>query len=166
VFVRGNAGSRGDGQGDVAVVSGRARADQELDRMETLARKLPLSAGITADRVVPARVANLLAAGDTVRARELLPRAVQAAQQNMDAPSAAQLLAGLLFLEGDPAGAATALGLSQAIRGAFDHGDTELRRLAEVLVERLGRTGYDTAYRRGADMTPHEATGRLTRLCG
>ncbi|MFI6597388.1 BTAD domain-containing putative transcriptional regulator [Nonomuraea sp. NPDC050536] len=140
------------------------RADQELDRMETLARELPLSAGITADRVLPARMANLLAAGDAVRARELLPRAIQAAQKNMDAPSAAQLLARLLFLEGDPASAATALGLSQAIRGAFDDGDTELRRLAEVLAELLGRTDYDTAYQRGADMTPHEATDRLTQL--
>ncbi|MFI6836327.1 BTAD domain-containing putative transcriptional regulator [Nonomuraea africana] len=140
------------------------RADQELDRMETLARELPLSAGITADRVLPARVANLLAAGDTVRARELLPRAVQVAQQNMDAPSAAHLLARLLFLEGDPAGATTALGLSQAIRGTFDHGDTELRCLAEVLAELLGRTDYDTAYQRGADMTPHEAADRLAKL--
>ncbi|SFJ86534.1 Predicted ATPase [Streptosporangium canum] len=142
------------------------RADQELDRMEAIARKLPLSAEATDNQLLPARVANLLAAGDAVRARELLPRAVRAAQANMDAPSAAQLLARLLLLQGDPAGAATALGLSQAIRGAFDHGDTELRSLAEVLAERLGRTGYDTAYRRGADLTPHEATDRLTELCG
>ncbi|MEV4109945.1 BTAD domain-containing putative transcriptional regulator [Nonomuraea sp. NPDC049695] len=140
------------------------RAGQELDRMETLARKLPQSAETTDNWLLPARVANLLTAGDAVRARELLPRAVQAAQANMDAPSAAELLARLLFLEGDPAGAATALGLSQAIRGSFDHGDTELRSLAEVLAERLGRTDYDTAYRRGADMTPHEATDRLTKL--
>ncbi|WP_329429229.1 winged helix-turn-helix domain-containing protein [Streptosporangium sp. NBC_01495] len=141
------------------------RADQELDRMEAIARKLPLSAEATDNRLLPARVANLLTAGDAVRARELLPRAVQAAQANMDAPSAAQLLARLLLLQGDPAGAATALGLSQAIRGTFDHGDAELRSLAEVLAERLGRTDYDTAYQRGAGMTPHEATDRLTKLC-
>ncbi|MFC5833461.1 BTAD domain-containing putative transcriptional regulator [Nonomuraea insulae] len=140
------------------------RADQELDRMETLTRKLPLAAESADNRLLPARVANLLTAGNAVRARELLPRAVHAAQAIMDAPSAAHLLARLLFLEGDPAGAATALGLSQAIRGTFDHGDTELRSLAEVLAERLGRTDYDTAYQRGADLTPHEATDRLTAL--
>lgn len=140
------------------------RADQELDRMDTLTRKLPLAAESADNRLLPARVANLLTAGNAVRARELLPRAVHAAQANMDAPSAAHLLARLLFLEGDPAGAATALGLSQAIRGTFDHGDTELRSLAEVLAERLGRTDYDTAYQRGADLTPHEATDRLTAL--
>ncbi|MFI6324985.1 BTAD domain-containing putative transcriptional regulator [Nonomuraea sp. NPDC050556] len=139
-----------------------SRADQALDRMEVLARKLPLSSGITVDRTLPARVANLLAAGDTVRARELLPRVVEVAQQNMDAPLAAQLLARLLFLEGDPAGAATALGLSQALRGAFDAGDSELRSLAEEVAGSLGRTAYDTAYQRGADLTPHEATDRLT----
>ncbi|WP_433200674.1 BTAD domain-containing putative transcriptional regulator [Nocardia sp. CA-107356] len=140
------------------------RADQELDRMDTLTRRLPLAAESADNRLLPARVANLLTAGNAVRARELLPRAVHAAQANMDAPSAAHLLARLLFLEGDPAGAATALGLSQAIRGTFDHGDTELRSLAEVLAERLGRTDYDTAYQRGAELTPHKATDRLTAL--
>ncbi|MER5323026.1 BTAD domain-containing putative transcriptional regulator [Streptosporangium roseum] len=142
------------------------RADQELDRMETLARRLLLTAETIENLLVPARMANLLTAGDAAPARELLPRAVQAAQAHMDTPRAAQLLARLLFLEDDPAGAATALGLSQAIRGTFDHGDIELRSLAEVLAERLGRTDYDTAYQRGAGMTPHEATDRLTKLRG
>jgi ATP/maltotriose-dependent transcriptional regulator MalT len=139
------------------------RANQELDRMETLARRLRLKAETIENLLAPARMANLLTAGDAAPARELLPRTVQAAQAHMDTPSAAQLLARLLFLEGDPAGAATALGLSQAIRGTFDHGDTELRSLAEVLAERLGRTDFDIAYQRGADMTPHEATDRLTK---
>ncbi|WP_188196880.1 BTAD domain-containing putative transcriptional regulator [Nonomuraea sp. SYSU D8015] len=140
------------------------RADQALDRMQALLRKLPQSAEAIDPRLLLARVANLLTAGDAVRARELMPRAVEAAQAIMDAPLAAQLLARLLWLEGDPAGAATALGLSQAIRGAFDHGDTELRCLSEMLAESLGRTDYDSAYERGADLTPHEATDRLTKL--
>ncbi|ONI88291.1 ATPase [Actinosynnema sp. ALI-1.44] len=140
------------------------RANQVLDRVATLARQV-LPAETIEDILVPARMANLLAAGDAASARELLPRAVRAAQAQMDTPSAAQLLARLLFLEGDPAGAAIALGLSQAIRGKFDHGDTELRSLAEVLTRQLGRTGYDTAYRQGADMSAHEAIDRLTKLC-
>jgi hypothetical protein len=78
-------------------------------------------------------------------------------------PTARNQLPQRLFLEGDPAGAATALGLSQAIRGTFDHGDTELRTLAEVLAERLGRTDFDIAHQRGAGTTPREATDRLTR---
>ncbi|SPL88118.1 Signal transduction response regulator / Disease resistance domain-containing protein [[Actinomadura] parvosata subsp. kistnae] len=81
----------------------------------------------------------------------------------MDAPSAARFLARLLLLEDDPAAAATALGLSQVLRGVFDHGDTELRSLVQALVERLGSAGSDTAYRRGAAMTPHEAGDRLAK---
>jgi predicted ATPase/DNA-binding SARP family transcriptional activator len=139
------------------------RADQELDRMETLARELLFPAETMQNALVPARMANLLAAGDAARARELLPRTVQAAQAHMDTPSAAHLLARLLFLEGDPAGAATALGLSQAIRGTFDHGDVELRSLVAALVDRLGHTEYHRAYRRGADMTQQEAIDRMTK---
>ncbi|RSN54449.1 AfsR/SARP family transcriptional regulator [Amycolatopsis sp. WAC 04182] len=140
------------------------RADRELDRLETLVRELPQSAQTADGRLLPARVANLITTGDAVRARGLLPRAVRAAQALMDAPAAAQLLARLLFLEGDPAGAATALGLAEAIRGTFDHGDTELRSLTEAVTEALGHRNYDTAYQRGAGMTPHEANDRLTEL--
>ncbi|AUI58999.1 BTAD domain-containing putative transcriptional regulator [Amycolatopsis sp. BJA-103] len=139
------------------------RSSRELDRMETLARRLPLGAETIENLLVPARMANLLTAGDAAPARELLPRTVQAAQAHMNTPRAAQLLARLLLLEGDPAGAATALGLSRALRGAFDRGDTELRSLAEVLTERLGCIDFDIAYQRGANMTPHEATDWLTK---
>ncbi|GAA2680898.1 BTAD domain-containing putative transcriptional regulator [Nonomuraea recticatena] len=140
------------------------RADQELDRMSRLAREPTLPVEAMQNNLVPARMANLLTAGEAARARVLLPRAFQAAQANNDIPSAAQFLARLLFLEGDPAGTATALGLSHAIRGAFDHGDVELRALVEAVMERLGRTAYDRAYRRGADMTRQEAIDRLTQL--
>jgi tetratricopeptide (TPR) repeat protein len=136
------------------------RAGQDLDRLEALAHELPLPADMPQNLLIPARMANLLAAGDAVGARELLPRAIQAARATMDAPSAAQLLARLLSLEGDPAGAATALGLSQAIRGTFDHGDSELRAFAAALADRLGGA-YDGAYRRGADLEPHQAVDRL-----
>ncbi|MFE3454259.1 BTAD domain-containing putative transcriptional regulator [Nonomuraea sp. NPDC059194] len=140
------------------------RSDQELDRMEAIAREMSLPSETTENRLVPARMANLLASGDAARARELLPRAIQAARAHLDPPSAAQLLARLLFLEGDPAGAATALGLSQAVRGVFDHGDVELRSLVKALMDRLGRTGYDEAYGHGAGMSRQEAIDRLTAL--
>ncbi|MGV9302929.1 AfsR/SARP family transcriptional regulator [Nonomuraea sp. NPDC003727] len=137
------------------------RADRELDRLERVAREWSLPAEMSQSLLLPARTANLLTAGDATRAREMLPAAVQAAQANMDLPPAAQLLARLLLLEGEPAGAATALGMSEAIRGTFDRGDLELSALVATLVDRLGRTGYARAYQRGADMPRPEAIDNL-----
>ncbi|WP_431900637.1 BTAD domain-containing putative transcriptional regulator [Nonomuraea sp. bgisy101] len=137
------------------------RADRELDRLERVARESSLPTETSHSLLLPARTANLLTAGEATRAREMLPGAVQAAQVNMDLPLAAQLLARLLSLEGDPAGAATALGMSEVIRGAFDRGDLELSSLVDALVGRLGRTGYARAYRRGAGMPQREAIDNL-----
>ncbi|WP_431047224.1 BTAD domain-containing putative transcriptional regulator [Streptomyces sp. P1-3] len=138
------------------------RSDQALDRMAALARETSsLSDEAIEDRIASARMANLLAAGDTVRARELLPRTIRAAFAHRDIAPAAQHLARLLLAEGDPAGAATALGMSQAIRGAFDDGAPELRELATALARRLGQAAYDQAYRRGAEMPRQDALDRL-----
>ncbi|GCD47560.1 BTAD domain-containing putative transcriptional regulator [Streptomyces paromomycinus] len=136
-------------------------ADRQLDRMAAVGRAACLADEAVADWTVPARMANLLTAGDAVRARELLPRTVQAAFAHRDVAPAAQQLAKLLLAEGDAAGAATALGTSRAIRGAFDEGDPELRELTAELVRRLGRAAYDTAYGRGAATPRQEALDRL-----
>ncbi|MFD8533210.1 BTAD domain-containing putative transcriptional regulator [Streptosporangium canum] len=139
------------------------RADQELDRMERLVSGSPLPPGNAINGfVLAARMANLLTAGDAERARELLPHLVRIPAALRDLALTAQQLARLLCLEGDPGGAATALGMSQAIRGAFDHGDPELRELAASLAERLGPADYDTAYRRGARMPRQDVIDRLT----
>ncbi|MEV4246351.1 BTAD domain-containing putative transcriptional regulator [Streptosporangium canum] len=139
------------------------RADQELDRMKRVVSGSPLPPGTAINGfVLTARMANLLTAGDAKRARELLPDIVRIPAALRDLALAAQQLARLLCLEGDPGGAATALGMSQAIRGAFDHGDPELRELAASLAERLGPAEYDTAYRRGARMPRQDVIDRLT----
>ncbi|SFI60744.1 Predicted ATPase [Streptosporangium canum] len=139
------------------------RADRELDRMERATFGSPLPPGNAINGfVLTARMANLLTAGDAKRARELLPDIVRIPAALRDLALAAQQLARLLWLEGDPGGAATALGMSQAIRGAFDHGDPELRELAASLAERLGPAEYDTAYRRGARMPRQDVIDRLT----
>ncbi|MFF7093003.1 BTAD domain-containing putative transcriptional regulator [Streptomyces rubradiris] len=139
-------------------------AGRQLDRMEALGREAGLPDETVQDWVAPARVANLLAAGDAVRARELLPRAVRGAFAHRDPAPAAQQLAGVLLAEGDPAGAATALGMSEVIRGAFDAGDPGLRDLVAALVRRLGRARYAAAYDRGAAMPRQEALDRLRRV--
>ncbi|WP_329080815.1 BTAD domain-containing putative transcriptional regulator [Streptosporangium sp. NBC_01469] len=139
------------------------RADRELDRMKRIAfESAPASVDAINGFVLAARMANLLTSGDAKRARELLPDIARIPAALRDLAVAAQQLARLLHLEGDPGGAATALGMSQAIRGAFDHGDPELRELAASLAEKLGPAEYDTAYRRGAQMPRQDVIDRLT----
>ncbi|MGN9843515.1 BTAD domain-containing putative transcriptional regulator [Nonomuraea sp. H19] len=139
------------------------RADRELDRIERIAQESPFlpTANALDGFVLPARMANRLTARDAKRARDLLPDVVRTAAGQHDLAAAAQRLATLLSLEGDPGGAATTLGMSQAIRGAFDHGDPEVRELAAALSVRLGPAVYDAAYQRGTRLPRQEAIDRL-----
>lgn len=170
------AGERGDVLQRIGALACRAdlhrragepeRAERQLSRMEALGRETALPDEAVGDWIAPVRMAVRLTAGDTVRARELLPRAVRAAFAHRNIAPAAQHLARLLLAEGDPAGAATALGTSQAIRGALDDGDPELRELAAELARRLGRAEYEQAYDRGAAMPRQEALDRLLQAAG
>ncbi|PZG50493.1 hypothetical protein C1I98_10335 [Spongiactinospora gelatinilytica] len=143
-------------QGDIE------RSDRIFDRVERSAREIPLpEQGIDA-RLVLARMANLVARGDALRARELRLRSVRAASAHLDPALAAELQAGLARLEGDPRRAAVMLGMSQAVRGAFDHGDALLRSLVTRLTKELGQAGYEQAYRAGAETPRDEAVRRLS----
>ncbi|MEI5097417.1 BTAD domain-containing putative transcriptional regulator [Streptomyces sp. PmtG] len=105
-----------------------------------------------------------LAAGDVEGARELLPAVVKGAQTTGELAPVAEQLARLRFLEGDPRGAATALGMSEALRGAFDEGDPELRALVTDITRELGGPAYATAYREGARLSRTDAFARLDAL--
>ncbi len=135
------------------------RSELALDRLAELTDQLRLP-GL--ERwLAPARMALRLTTGDAAGARELLPAAITGTQASGDPAPAAQQLARLLFLEGDFPGSATALGLSEAIRGAFDHGDPELRELVTELTRQLGERDYDAAYRAGARLSRPDALARL-----
>ncbi|MBA9004218.1 BTAD domain-containing putative transcriptional regulator [Thermomonospora cellulosilytica] len=138
------------------------RAEQMLDHLEALVRGQPGAEQTAAIHIAPVRMAIRIDTGATTAARELLPwvAGVGSALRDMAAP-AAELLARLLAREGDAAGAATALGMSQVIRGTFDRGDPELRELIDDLTARLGATAYAQAFDRGAGMPRAEALGRL-----
>ncbi|MEV0677632.1 BTAD domain-containing putative transcriptional regulator [Actinosynnema sp. NPDC050436] len=159
---------------EVEVLRGRAEAQRRsgdpegagraLDDLVELARRLRLPD--PERRAAPGRVALLLTTGDTARARDLLPAAIAATVADGDPAPAAHLLARLRSAEGDLLGAATALGLSQAIRGSFDHGDPELRDLAADLARRLGPHAYERAYRAGTDLPRPAALAHLDALRG
>jgi predicted ATPase/DNA-binding SARP family transcriptional activator len=141
------------------------RAEQTLDHLESLVRGLPGAELTAALLIAPIRMAGRLDTGRPATARELLPWVVATGSAVRDrAAPAAELLARLLAQEGDAAGAATALGMSQVIRGTFDRGDPELRQLIDELIARLGATAYAQAFDRGAGMPRAEALGRLGSL--
>ncbi|MGI5284625.1 AfsR/SARP family transcriptional regulator [Nonomuraea polychroma] len=144
----------------------RLRGD--LERADRILDELAAAQGESArDLLVSTRLENRLALGDAVQARKLLPEAVGSLiTQSYSAGLAwaAELLAGVLALEGDPEGASAALGMSQVIRGEFDHGEPELRALVDRLTERLGEEGYAQAYRLGAEMPRQVAIDRVAGL--
>ncbi|MFI9580615.1 BTAD domain-containing putative transcriptional regulator [Streptomyces sp. NPDC052236] len=149
-----------------------AEADRTLDRLETLVHRLPHPEDpeeTARDLITSARLANRLSDGSAAQARALLPRALGclfALGDIADISQGAELLARLLLLEGDPGGAATALGMSQVIRGVFDKGDPQLRELVAELTGRLGEAGYQEAYRLGAELPREDALNRLTEESG
>jgi hypothetical protein len=144
-------------------------ADRALDRMEALSHRLLYPPELARDLIAGIRMANRLAEGAAPQARELLPGALRGVAAWGNANSlgwGAELLAGLLALEDDPAGAAGALGMSQVIRGAFHRGKPELRALAAELTGRLGEDVYREAYRQGAGMPRRDALNRLSEHAG
>ncbi|MEV6861380.1 BTAD domain-containing putative transcriptional regulator [Streptosporangium subroseum] len=145
------------------------QADQTLDRLEPLVHRLPFPEEMARDLIAGTRMENRLAEGAAAQARELLPRVVGGYFARGDAGGltwAAELLARLLALEADPGGAATALGMSQVIRGAFDDGSPELRDLVAELIEQLGEASYHEAYRRGSELPRQDALNRLAEESG
>ncbi|MEU9912823.1 BTAD domain-containing putative transcriptional regulator [Streptomyces sp. NPDC051001] len=142
------------------------RANRTLDHLEALSRRRPDLAELARDLVVSTRVENHLAEGRAAEARALLPRAAGALfGQGAGAGLAwvAELLGGLRTLEGDPADGATAFGISEVMRGAFDAGEPELQGYRGRMVGALGEEGYRAAYRKGAAMPRARARDWLER---
>lgn len=142
------------------------QANRTLDHLEALSRRRPDLAELAHDLVVSTRVENHLAEGRASEARALLPRAAGALfGQGAGAGLAwvAELLGGLRTLEGDPTAGATAFGISEVMRGAFDAGEPELQGHRRRMVGALGEEGYRTAYGTGAAMPRAEARDWLER---
>ncbi|WP_093609502.1 ATP-binding protein [Actinoplanes philippinensis] len=142
-----------------------AAAERTLDTLLERVHDLPYPERMALDLIDGTRMMNRLAARDPAAARELLPRAVRpniTRNQSNGLAWAAEQVGELLALEDRPADAATALGWSRAIRGAFDRGEPVLRDLVAGLVTALGDQTYRAAYERGARLPREEALRRLT----
>ncbi|MFD1372002.1 ATP-binding protein [Actinoplanes sichuanensis] len=142
-----------------------AAAERTLDSLSARVRDLPYPEEMALDLIDGTRMMNRLAARDAAGARELLPRAVRpnlTRAQSNGLAWAAEQVGELLALEDRPGDAATALGWSQAIRGAFDQGEPVLRDLVAGLVTVLGDQTFRQRYDEGARLPREEALRRLT----
>lgn len=145
-------------------------SERDLTEAVRRIRHLPYPEAMAAHQIAVARLRNELTAEDTVSARVLLGSVVEGSFHFGDAAGtahgqaqAAELIAKLRLLEGDPAAAAGALGLSEVIRGTFDHGEPELAALITDLTARLGEAEYRDCYRRGADLSRPAALDQLAK---
>ncbi|MET9490190.1 BTAD domain-containing putative transcriptional regulator [Nocardia sp. NPDC006630] len=145
-----------------------AQADRDLDQLEQRIRRLPFPEGLAAHRIAVARMANRLAEGAAAQARTLLPEIIESSFVNGDVAAVTQavantteLLAKLQLLENDPPSAAATLGMTEAIRGAFDNGEPELRTLITELVNRLGDEPFHAAYLQGSHLPRDRALHQL-----
>ncbi|WP_327141378.1 BTAD domain-containing putative transcriptional regulator [Nocardia sp. NBC_01327] len=145
-----------------------ARADRDLEQLEQRIRRLPFPEGLAAHRIAVARMANRLAEGAATQARTLLPEIIESSFVNGDVAAVtqavahtAELLAKLQLLENDPQSAATTLGMTEAIRGAFDNGEPELQTLITELEDRLGDQTFHTAYLQGSNLPRDQALHQL-----
>ncbi|MEW2443858.1 ATP-binding protein [Micromonospora marina] len=148
-------------QGDIEA------ADGALDQLETLRHRLPYPEELGRDYLAAGRFQIRLAEGAAGAARDLLPRALRGALtfgHSFTVARYMELLARLLMLEGDPHGAAEALGMSEAIRGRSQETDVFVARLRVDLGRALGEAGYGEIYRRGAAVPRQEALARLALL--
>jgi ATP/maltotriose-dependent transcriptional regulator MalT len=144
-------------------------SERTLDTLEGQVHRLPYPEEMARDLIAGTRLMNRLAARSAAEARALLPRSVRpnfTRAQSNGLAWAAEQVGELLALEDRPTDAATALGMSEAIRGAFDHGEPALRALVATLTERLGEAGYREAYAVGAELPRPAALQRLAELTG
>jgi predicted ATPase/DNA-binding SARP family transcriptional activator len=144
-------------------------SEATLDSLEGQLQRLPYPEQMARDLIAGTRMMNRLMARDAPAARALLPYAVRpnfTRAQSNGLAWAAEQVGELLAIEDRPAEAATALGLSEAVRGAFDHGEPVLRTLVAALVDHLGEDAYRDAYARGATLARPVALDRLRALTG
>ncbi|MFD9892171.1 BTAD domain-containing putative transcriptional regulator [Amycolatopsis sp. NPDC059027] len=78
-----------------------------------------------------------------------------------DLAASADLLAVIRLRQGQPEEAATVLGLAARLRGTFDHGDPETRRLVGLLREELSESRYEELIEEARSVSKKDAFERL-----
>ncbi|WP_370945132.1 BTAD domain-containing putative transcriptional regulator [Amycolatopsis sp. cg5] len=141
----------------------------EIQRFKEVESLLPFPGEIGDEwlAALEARVAVLEEDWDTVEDR--LRKVCRSTVDRHDMPDlarAVEVLAQLRFGRRDAAASATALGVSEVIRGRFDFGNPQLRALVPQLEAELGAAGYAEHYRLGSALSKPDAVDWTIRQTG
>ncbi|MFI6503855.1 BTAD domain-containing putative transcriptional regulator [Nonomuraea typhae] len=142
-------------------------AARVLDQVEPVLNRMFYPEDLERDLLAAERTCLAISAGATGTARALLPQAIRGALAYGSADGigwAAEMLSGVLALEGEHEQAAAALGMSKAVRGEIFRRDPEILRLIELIQQGLDDGAYRKAFDRGAAMPRQDALDHLAGL--
>jgi predicted ATPase/DNA-binding SARP family transcriptional activator len=158
------------GKVELALMSDELDVVRELiGRMRVSIHGLPFSAEMASEWVARYEGRLAMAEGRLDDAASQFARAVQSISDRRDLPDLAELaelLGRLRHLQEDSEAAATLLGVSQVMRGAFDHGNPNLRALVAELTTELGDQRYGELFERGSALSKEDAARWLLRDAG
>jgi predicted ATPase/DNA-binding SARP family transcriptional activator len=146
-----------------------AQARELLDSISVAAQDMPFPGDIALEWVNTLEAKLAVEEGRIDKAEELLAIAARSTISRRDMPDLAQiaeLLADVRWQRGDGETATTLLGVSQVVRGVFDAGNPEVRRLVGHLEAELGERRYAELYRLGAEKSKKDASAWLSRTAG
>jgi predicted ATPase/DNA-binding SARP family transcriptional activator len=158
------------GRAEIAMRAGDfAQAGTLVEQIKAMASSMSVPGDIAGEWVSILEAKIAVEAGRMADAEELLKLAARSTTTRRDMPDLAQvaeLLADLRWQCGAGEVAATMLGTSQVIRGAFDKGSPELRRLVTHLEAELGERRYAELYRLGSGMSKKDALAWVAGQAG
>jgi tetratricopeptide (TPR) repeat protein len=144
-------------------------ARREIDWMRASMDELPFPQAMAAEWLARFEGKLAIAEGRLDDASALLAGSVQSISDRRDMPDlavVAELFALLRHRQGETEAAATLLGVSQALRGAFDRGDPDLRTLVAELTTELGDQRYGELFELGSRLSKEDAAQWLLRDAG
>lgn len=149
------------GRAEIAIRAGDlAQAASLIEQIKAMADDMPFHGDMAGEWVALLEARLAVEAGRLADAGELLKIAVRSTTARRDMPdlaTTAELLAAVRLGSGDGEAAATILGTSQVIRGTFDEGNPDIRRLVGRLEAELGERRYAELYRLGSGMSKKDA---------
>jgi tetratricopeptide (TPR) repeat protein len=157
------------GRAEVAIRAGDlAQAGALVQKIKAM-EDMPFHGDMAGEWVALLEARLAVEAGRLADAEELLKIAVRSTTARRDMPdlaTTAELLAAVRLRRGDGEAAATILGTSQVIRGTFDAGNPDIRRMVADLKAELGEQRYAELYRLGSSMSKKDATAWVTAKAG